>query len=376
MKTTAQPLGGKLLTKPFIILSILAIIAAYLLAERLIFGLGAVTNLNNGYAWGLWVAIDVVIGTALGCGGFVIALLVYIFNRGEYHPLVRPALITSVFGYTLGGLAAMLDIGRYWQAYNLFLPWYAQPNSVMFEVALCVTAYTIVLWIEFTPVFLERFGIKGLRNKLEKVLFIFIALGVLLPLMHQSSLGTMMIVMGFKLSPLWHTALLPLLFLVSVIIMGYAVVTVEAILSSAGFRRPYDTTILNKLSGIMWFLLLGYLVIRFTDLIIRGQLGLALSGDLNGNLFIIENLLFVIPVIILAKRANRNHPRLLFIAAMSMLLAGALFRINTYLIGYDPGRGWSYFPSVSEIMITVGLFAFEIMLYLIFVKKLPILDRS
>ena len=126
----------------------------------------------------------------------------------------------------------------------------------------------------------------------------------------------------------------------------------------------------------MWVLLLVYLVIRFADLIMRGQLGLALAGDLNGTMFIIENILFVVPVIILASRANRNNPRLLFIAAMSMLLAGTIFRINTYLIGNDPGRGWSYFPSVSEIMITVGIFAFEIMVYLIFVKKLPILSNN
>ena len=370
-----QPLGGKLFTTQFLILSIFAIIAAIFLVERFIFGLGSVTNINNGYPWGIWVAIDVVIGTAFGCGGFMIALLVYIFNRGKYHPLVRPALMASLFGYSLGGMAVVLDLGRYWQIYNIFLPWYAQINSVMFEVALCVTGYTIVLWIEFTPVFLERFGIHELRQKLEKFLFVIIAIGVLLPVMHQSSLGTMMLVAGFKLSPLWNTTLLPLLFLVSVMAMGYAIVTFEALLSSAGFKRPYDTVILNKLSGIMLVLLIGYLIVRFADLIMRDQLGLALAGDLNGTMFIIENILFVIPIIILVNKTNRNNPRWLFIAAISMLLAGIIFRLNTYLIGFDPGGGWSYFPSVPELLVTVGIFAMEIMLYLIFVKKLPILHR-
>lgn len=373
--TTSEPLGGKILTKPFLILAVFALISAYLLAERFIFGLGAVSNLNNGYTWGIWIAMDVVVGTALGSGGFVMAILIYILNRGEYHPLLRPALIASVFGYTLGGFAAIIDIGRYWQAYNLLLPWYIQPNSVMLEVALCVIAYTAVLWIEATPIFLEKFKITGLRKLLNKFLFIFIAIGVLLPIMHQSSLGTMMLATGFKLSPLWNTMLLPLLFLVSVIVMGYSIVCFEAILSSAVFRRPYETSLLNKLSGIIWILLLVYLVIRFADLINRGQLGLAFAGDLNSIMFIIENILFIVPMIILAKPANRNSPRLLFIAALSLLLAGAIFRINTYLIGFDPGRGWSYFPSVSEIMITLGLFAFEIMLYLIFVKKLPVLSK-
>ncbi|MDM8568613.1 Ni/Fe-hydrogenase cytochrome b subunit [Thiotrichales bacterium HSG1] len=370
-----QPLGGKLINTQFVILAIFALIAAIFLAERFIFGLGSVTNLNNGYPWGIWIAIDVVIGTAFGCGGFVMAILVYIFNKGKYHPLVRPALMASLFGYSLGGMAVVLDLGRYWQVYNIFLPWYAQINSVMFEVALCVTAYTFVLWIEFTPVFLEKFGIENLRQKLEKVLFAVIALGVLLPMMHQSSLGTMILVAGFKLHPLWNTNLLPVLFLVSVAAMGYAIVTFEALLSSAGFKRPYDTTILNKLSGIMLVLLIGYMIMRFADLIMRGQLGLALAGDINGNMFIIENILFLIPIVILINPANRSKPRLLFIAAMSMLFAGAIFRINAYLVGFEPGGGWNYFPSVPELLVTLGIFSMEIMLYLIFVKRLPILHR-
>ncbi|MDM8560987.1 Ni/Fe-hydrogenase cytochrome b subunit [Candidatus Parabeggiatoa sp. HSG14] len=370
-----QPLGGKLLTTPFIILSFFALIGGVLMLERFIFGLGAVSNLNNGYAWGIWIAIDVVIGTAFGCGGFVMAILIYIFNKGEYHPLIRPAVMASLFGYTLGGTAVMFDLGRYWQIYNVFLPWYGQLNSVMFEVALCVTGYIIVLWIEFTPVFLERLGIVGLRKKLEKFLFIIVAIGVLLPTMHQSSLGTLMVSMGFKLYPLWNTTLLPVIFLITAIIMGYAIVTFEALLSSAGFQRPYDTTILNKISGITWILLLVYLVIRFTDLIMREQLGLVLVGDLNSIMFLLENLFFVIPVVILASRAKRNSPYFLFISAISMLLAASLLRINTYLIGFNPGGGWSYFPSIAEIMVTVGIFSFEIMLYLIFVKTLPVLHR-
>ena len=141
-----------------LVLAALVAIALYFLAERFLYGLGAVANINSGYPWGIWVVVDIVIGTAFGCGGFAMALLVYIFNRGEYHPLMRPALLGGLFGYTLAGCAVIFDLGRYWQAYNMLLPWYAQPNSVMFEVALCVMAYAVVLWIEFSPAFLERLG--------------------------------------------------------------------------------------------------------------------------------------------------------------------------------------------------------------------------
>ncbi len=101
-------------------------------------GLGAVTNLSDGFPWGIWITYDVLVGTALGCGGYAVAILVYAFNRWEYHPVVRSAVLTSVFGYSLAGLAVFLDIGRYWNGYKLFLPWTVNFNSVLVEVALCI----------------------------------------------------------------------------------------------------------------------------------------------------------------------------------------------------------------------------------------------
>ena len=151
-----RPLGGPIVTKPFMVLGLLVLIGGYFILRRFLFGMGDVSNMSNGYPIGTWVVLDVVIGTAFGCGGFAMALLVYIFNRNTYHPLMRPALLGGVFGYTLAGLAVMIDLGRYWNAFNLLLPWYAQINSVIFEVALCVMAYITVLWIEFWPAFLER----------------------------------------------------------------------------------------------------------------------------------------------------------------------------------------------------------------------------
>ncbi len=162
------------------------------------------------------------IGSAFACGGFSVAMLVYIFNKGEYHPLVRPALLASLFGYTLAGAAVIFDLGRWWNVWNIFWPWSANPNSVMFEVAVCITLYIVVMWIEFSPAFLEKFGMKDVKRKLNKMLFFFIALGVLLPMMHQSSLGTLLVVLGPQVHPLWQTPVLPLLFLLTAIIMGYA----------------------------------------------------------------------------------------------------------------------------------------------------------
>lgn len=370
-----QPLGGKIVTGPFVVLSVIAVIGMYFLGQRFLFGLGAVSNLNQGYTWGIWIVYDVVAGTALASGGFAMAVLVYVLNKGVYHPLVRPALLASVFGYTLGGFSALFDVGRYWQIYNVFLPWHVNLNSVMLEVAVCVTAYVAVLWIEFTPAFLERFRASKQLRLMNRVLFIVLAVGVLLPTMHQSSLGSLLIAAGHKVSPLWQTDLLPLLFLVSALAMGYSVVIFEASLSSWGLRQPSETPLLARLTRIMMGTLAFFLIVRFADLMLRGQLGLALSGSFQGNMFWAETLLFLLPLIVLASEKNRRNPGLLFLAAVSLALAGVVYRINAFLIGFDPGPGFSYFPSVPETMITLGIISLEILAYLYFIKKLPVMHR-
>ncbi len=372
----AKPLGGRVLTPTFMFCLLVLLISVFFMAKRFIYGLGAVTNLSDGYPWGLWIAFDVVVGTAFGCGGYALALLIYLFNKGEYHELIKPAIMTSLFGYTLAGLAVFIDVGRYWQLYNVFLPWYINPNSVLLEVALCVGAYVAVLWIEFTPAFLQKLGAKSAKASLEKIMFIFIALGILLPTMHQSSLGTVMVVAGNKLSPLWWTGLLPLFFLISCIFLGYAIVIFEASVSMRRFKLPDETRLLGKLSAVMAWLIAAYLVIRFADVVIRGHLGLAFKFDLKGNMFLLENLLILIPMCILLVPANRNNARLLFLSAMSIVFASALYRFNTYLIGFDPGPGWNYFPSTGELFISLGIVAIEIMAFLWFIKRLPIYHRA
>ena len=372
-----QPLGRRVVTLPFVFLGVLALIGLYYLADRFINGMGAVTNLNGGFPWGIWVVYDIVVGTALACGGYALAVTVYVFNKGQYHPLIRPALLASLLGYGLGGLGAIIDMGRWWQFYNLFLPWQMNFNSVMLEVGLCVSAYIVVLMIEFLPTVLEKFKAEALLKKLNKVLFIVIALGVLLPTMHQSSLGTMLIAMGWKVNPLWQTLhLQPLLAVLTAFTMGFSIVVFEGSLSSVGFRRKPETHLLSGLGKIIVGLIATYLVIRFGEILVRGKLGLVFAGDLASLMFLIETALFVYLLVVLMSPRGRGNARSLLFAAVSMLLAGTLYRFNAFLITLDPGPGYSYFPALPEIMVTVGLVAIEIMVFLFVVKTFPVMPRE
>ncbi|MEN8211383.1 MAG: Ni/Fe-hydrogenase cytochrome b subunit [Thermodesulfobacteriota bacterium] len=368
-----KPIKGKIFTLPFFILLLLSIVALVFIAKRFMYGIGAVSNMSDGYPWGMWIVYDVVTGTAIACGGYAMAILVYVFNKGQYHPLVRSALLASMFGYTLATVSIFFDVGRYWQMYNIFLPWYSNTNSVMFEVAACIATYVLVMWLEFSPAFFEKPGQEKTLKKINSVMFIFIALGVLLPTMHQSSLGSLMIIAGDKLSGLWQTGFLPLLFLISAIMMGFGMVIFESLFSSVTLKRPLETPLLAKLSGVIPKLLIAFLIIRFGDLIFKGKLGLIFNFNLQSLMFIIENLLFIFPLIILSSQEKKNQSKYLFVSGASLVLAGSVYRFNAFLIGFSPGANWHYFPSFAEIMITVGIISVEIMAYLIFIKTLPVL---
>ena len=370
------PLGGSLVTPTTTLLAILVAIAGVILLVRFLFGIGAVTNVNDGYTWGIWVVYDVVIGSALACGGYSVALLVYIFNKGDYHPMIRPALLASLFGYTLAGAGVIFDLGRYWNFWHIFWPGYAQINSVMFEVAVCITAYIIVMWIEFSPAFLEKFGLKDIKKKLNKALFFIIALGILLPSMHQSSLGSLLVVFGYQIHPLWQTMLLPLIYLISALTMGFAVVIFEACVASSGFKRPLEMYLLGKLSQVMWWMLTAYLIVRVVDLVVRGAIGTAFVFNIEAFMFWIEMALFIAPMVILSNADSRKQPAKLFVAACSLMLAGFILRINSFLVGYETGPGWHYFPSVSEIMVSIGMIAFEVLAYIVLVRYLPVLSGN
>ncbi len=384
MTEHAVPVGGPIFTRPIRVLAALAGVATLLILWRLVAGLGAATAMNDGYPWGLWIAFDVVTGTALACGGYAVAILVYILNKGRYHPLVRPALLTSALGYTVAGLSVGLDVGRWWTIWHvpLFF-WHWNLDSALLEVALCIMAYMVVLWIELSPAFLERWQTSSnlaLRRSsltllpiLERSMIWIVALGLVLPTMHQSSLGTLMLLSGWRLHLLWRTPMLPLLFLISCMSMGYAVVVMESAFSSVAFKRKPDLKMLGGLAVPMVWTLYAVVGLRIADLAWRGQLGLLLAGDIRSLMVWIELALFLAPAIMLTSPASRRDLGALVRASMVMLFAGALYRFDVYLVAFSPGANWSYFPSVTEILITAGLVGVEVVAYVTIVKMFPII---
>lgn len=367
------PMGGKVLTRPFVFFSLLFLIALGLLVFRFIYGLGAATNLNNGYPWGLWVVLDIHVTAAIGCGGYVLAVVIYIINKGEFHTLIRPALLASAFAYTLASLAAWVDIGRWWNFYQIVLPWNINLNSVMFEIAICMTLYTLILWVELVPPILEHFNKPRLEKAFFKALYFIIPLGIVLPTMHQSGLGGLIVAAGDKISPLWATPWIGFLFLTSAIIMGFSIVIFEGVLTVLGLGRRLELHLYRRLAKVLRWTLLFYLLVRFADLLHRDALTALVGSSTQAIMFYIEIALFVFPMLILFHPRWRGNARLLFLTAICLLLGGAVLRFNALIIGYTPSAGYVYFPSVIELLVSIGLLAVEVVGFIYIVKRFPIL---
>jgi len=391
----AAPVQEKFLTPGvMVLLGFIGIGAAFIVA-RFLFGIGKVANLNNQFPWGIWIGVDVASGVALAAGGFTTGAIAYVFNRDQFHAVIRPALLTAMLGYTFVVLGLLVDIGRYW---NITSPLFNHNgNSVLFEVAMCVMIYLHVLYIEFIPIVVERFKGKvnlpgplsvlnelaefflGLADRvLSKIMWVFIIAGIVLSCLHQSSLGTLMLIASYKVHPLWYTPILPLLFLLSAFAAGYPMVVFESILVAKSFNRIPEMDVLTPLARYMPVLMGAYLAAKLGDMIVRGTYIYLFDGTYQTNAFVVEVLFGVIlPFILLLSSRVRKSAGWLFFASALFVLGILLNRINVFVVSYTPPyKIVSYFPALGELFITVGLIASLMFLYRVFVFIFPVLGKQ
>ena len=387
------PIKHKFFTPGDIALIIIALKGLVFLMGRFFFGIGAVTNLNNQYPWGLWIGVDVAAGVALAAGGFTTAALGHIMHKDEYHAIIRPALLTAMLGYTFVAMGVFVDIGRWYFIWHPLVMW--NGNSALFEVGICVMIYLTVLYIEFLPVVTERFigkvnlpgFLSGLNKIIDKILrlldrglsktmFVFIIAGVVLSSLHQSSLGTLMVIAGPKMHPLWQTPVLPLLFLLSAVAVGFPMVIFESLIASRSLGLKPEMHILSKLGSMIAPLLGIYLAAKIGDMFIRETF--VYLGEFNtaSIMFTIEMLFgVIIPLRMFLSAKVLKSPPLLFIASALVVFGVLLNRINNFVVAYTPPYSTeSYFPSFGEISVTVGFVAMLVLAYRFIVLNFPVIS--
>jgi len=394
------------------------------LVVRFALGLGGSTHLSDTYPWGLWILFDLV-WIAVAAGAFAMAGVIYVFQRKDLYGLGRTAVLIGLLSYSFVMVTLVADLGLPWHSYQLGLQ--APGHSAMFEVSWCVGLYVTVLLLEFLPVPFERWGFQRavsawrrwsgvyvaaavtlfvyllsrnlvyafataaifgalawiFRARDEKAEPIMLAIAaVTLSTMHQSSLGSLYLLMPNMLAPQWWSPVMPVSFFLSSIAAGTALVILIDMWVAKGWRRPLEITRLASVGQIAFWALLVYLVFRLGDMALRNQLSGAFAGRF-GMAFAAEILLGgVLPLVLLARRSLRQRPDVLFVAALLAVLGVTYNRMNVVLFamtfrGRMPWRApEGYAPSIVEWGISIGLIAATIFLFGLAARLMPVLSRS
>ncbi|KAA3610125.1 MAG: Ni/Fe-hydrogenase cytochrome b subunit [Calditrichaeota bacterium] len=390
----ATQIKTRFFTPGVVVLTLLMINGLVFAALRFIFGIGSITNLNNQYPWGIWIGIDVAAGVALAAGGFTTAALVHIFHKEEFHDIVRPALLTAMLGYTFVGLGVFFDLGRYYFIYHPLYMW--NGNSVLFEVGICVMAYISVLYIEFLPIITERFigkvhlkGFLKIFNKatdsllrlldriMDKAIFFFLILGVVLSCLHQSSIGTLMMIAGDKIHPLWQSPIAPLMYLISAFSVGFPMVIMESLISSRSFGLKPEINVLAKLGRFVGPMLFIYLAFKLGDMAIRETYVYLNELNVASVMWVIEVLIgIILPLRLFLWDKVLKSPFWIFVASNLVIFGVFINRFNNFIVAYTPLYAKeSYWPSIGEISVTLGFISLEILLYRLIVMIFPVVSQ-
>jgi Ni/Fe-hydrogenase subunit HybB-like protein len=341
---------------------------------RAFYGLGGSTNLSDRFPWGMWIGFDILCGVGLAAGGFTLVAVVHIFNIEKYKPILRPTILTAFLGYVLVVVALMFDLGRPDRIWHPMVMW--NPHSVMFEVAWCVMLYTTVLALEFAPAVCERCGWHQANRWIKMISVPLVILGVVLSTLHQSSLGSLYLIVPSKLYPLWFTPFLPVFFYISAISVGLAMMIFEARHSSRAFNRDMHMPLMANIARVLAILQAFYLVMRFQDLRHRDVLNLVWVPRTETYLFWLEIGLMATGMGLLFFRRIRMSADALYVAALFVIFGFLTNRLNVSLTGMEASSGTNYIPKWTEIMVTLMVIAIGFAVFRMAVKYLPVFEDS
>jgi Ni/Fe-hydrogenase subunit HybB-like protein len=352
----------------FLVIMALGLYSTYV---RYLHGLGAVSNMTDQFPWGFWIGFDCLCGVMLAAGGFCMVGAVYLFNVESLHSVVRPAVLTAFLGYLLFIVGLLFDLGRPWFIWHQLI--YMNPHSVMFEVGFCVMTYTAVLFFEFLPNVFERLHLKTPIKWIHKVYPILIVLGILLSTLHQSSLGSLYLIMPSKLHPFWYSPALPFFFFGSAVAVGLAMTIFESTQSAKALGRHLELSVLVRLGGALLVALWVNALLRFEDYFHRGLLRQIIQPSYEAYFLWLELALsFVIPITLLSFKKVRLSPNWLYLASVISLFGFITNRLNVSLIGFETYVGHHYVPKWTEFSVTLMIVALGFALFRVAVQYLPI----
>ncbi len=376
MASTTLTQRRKFRVSPVIVtLNALVLIGVVVALYRFAFGIGAISGLNNSYPWGFWISFDLLCGVALGAGAFTMAAAVYIFKLERFRPLLRPSILTGFLGYVLVIIALLVDLGRPERIWHMMV--FQNGHSVLFEIGLCVMLYTTVLALEFAPVVLEKPHWQKPIRILHKITMPLVILGVVLSTLHQSSLGSLYLIMPQKVHPLWWSPLLPLFFFASAVSVGMAMVIFESQLSCKAFGHGIETDVLSSVAKGIPYALGVYLALKAIELAVTGELGLLFTSGWYSVLYWAEITVgAIIPIVLFTRRSVRENPKGLLIGA-AFVIVGLMFnRFNVSLFALEHQGGQVYVPSWMELAVSFGIISGGVLLFAFVARFFPLFESG
>jgi Ni/Fe-hydrogenase subunit HybB-like protein len=382
LKAEIKPKG-----KQFTIFNVISIpvilLGAVLLVIRFTQGLGSITNLSQEYPWGLWIGFDVITGVAFAGGAYVITFMVYVMRQEKYHAIVRVTVLNGLLAYVFYAGALLLDLGRPWNVINPIIGNSFGFSSVLFLVAWHFMLYMFAELIEFSPAIAEWLGWRRIRKILGAMTLGAVIFGITLSTLHQSGLGALYLMAKSKIHPLWYSEFIPILFLVSSVFAGLAMVIFEGTISRRVFasRTSPEHADEDKHAEIVIGLSKVCAGAMFVYLFLKGLVFLhgrhaALLPTPMGSWYLVEVLGFtLVPCILFTLAVRRRSESLSRIAAVLTLVGIVLNRLNISIIAfkwYEPVR---YFPSWMEIEVTFAVIFAEIWVFRWIVNRMPVLSE-
>ncbi|BDV42111.1 formate dehydrogenase [Geotalea uraniireducens] len=340
---------------------------------RFIFGLGVTTNLNDTYPWGLWISFDVVTAVPLAAGAFTIGVVAHVCHIKKLEPLVRPAIVTGFLGYSLVCIGLLLDLGQPQRGINVLRYW--NVHSPMFEVSMCVMAYTTVLTLEFLHPVSEKFGWHIPLRLLRTLEIPFAILAAMISTLHQSTLGTFFLIAVDKLHNLWYNPLLPLQFWLSAIFTGLSIVIFEASLVHKYMGQPDESELLATLTRIIPWVMGVYIVVKLYALLFLRH-GPLFDRPVLTALFATEMIVGVfMPFSLYLGKRIKTDKRLQLRAASMVIFGLVLNRFNVSMFGMEQANQQIYVPSLLESLVTIGIIAAHILFFVLIAKYFPIFEH-
>jgi Ni/Fe-hydrogenase subunit HybB-like protein len=329
---------------------------------RLVVGLGPTTNLSDHYPWGLWIGLDIFLIPAAGAA-FTVSAISHFFGREAYHRVLRPAVLAGLLGYVVVTVILILDLGRWHQFYNILVPGYINLHSFLEEVALSVTLYTMVLILETAPTLLEKWNLDIPIRFIKGGIMLIAGVGILISTIHQSSLGSMFLILNHRLHPIWWTPILPLLFLTQALFGGIATAAIVVKLTQEGMGMSLDRDLFSKMGRLIRTLLAFYLVCKVGDWLLTGELELLFSSGGYSLLIWAELIMGVIlPLAILFSKLG-NRPDGVFWAGVWIVMGLFINRLTVSWIGLEAPAWATYVPHWIEVVSSVGIAAGAFLVY-------------